>query len=39
MSMREKSISKNHLTQAPDQFLFGISLKDQQKYGNDSWKV
>jgi hypothetical protein len=37
--MGEKLISKNHLTPAPDKFLFGFSLKNQQKSENDFGKV
>jgi hypothetical protein len=37
--MGEKLISKNHLTPAPDYFLFGFSLKNQQKSENDFGKV
>jgi hypothetical protein len=37
--MGEKLISKNHLTPAPTSFSFNISLKNQQKSGNDFRKV
>jgi hypothetical protein len=37
--MGEKLISKNHLTPAPTFFSFEISLKNQQKSGNDFRKV
>jgi hypothetical protein len=37
--MRKKLISKNHLTTAPTFFSFEVSLKNQQKPGNDFRKV
>jgi hypothetical protein len=36
--MGEKLISKNHLTPAPTYFSFEVSLKNQQKSGNDLGK-
>jgi hypothetical protein len=37
--MGGKLISKNHLIPAPTYFSFEISLKNQQKSGNDFGKV
>jgi hypothetical protein len=37
--MEKKLISKNHLTPAPTSFSFEVSLKNQQKSGNDFRKV
>jgi hypothetical protein len=37
--MGEKLISKNHLTPAPTCFTFKVSLKNQQKSGNDFGEV